>query len=73
MQRSVGIKTTEFWMFALTGLAMLANGTSLFEVPWDQFTVWMGATGFYTGMRTIEKTAALKRAAPTKETGHGPE
>jgi len=72
MERSVGVRTTEFWMFARTGLAMLANGTALTAVPWDQFTIWMGATGLYGGLRTIEKTAALRAAKP-KETGHGPE
>jgi hypothetical protein len=57
---SEGVKSTEFWMFAVTGIAMLVNGTSLVNVPWDQFTIWMGATGLYAGARTWEKVVAHK-------------
>jgi len=57
---SKGFKSTEFWLFALTGAFMLVNGTSLVAVPWDQFTIWMAATGLYGGLRTIEKVTAHK-------------
>ena len=55
---SIGVKSTEFWMFVATGVIMLVNGTTLINVPWDQFTIWMAATGLYGGLRTIEKVKA---------------
>lgn len=64
---SKGVKSTEFWVLVLTGILMVANGTSWVEVPWDQFTVWMAANGLYIGARTTEKSIAHKSR---KETGH---
>ena len=55
---SKGITSTEFYMFAATGLVMILNGTSFVNIPWDQFTIWMAATGLYGGLRTIEKVKA---------------
>lgn len=57
---STGRKTTEFWMFLFSGVVLLANGTSIINVPWDQFVVWMTAWGVYTGARTWEKVTAHK-------------
>ena len=52
---SKGFQSTEFWMFVATGFVMIVNGTSAVNIPWDQFTVWMGATGVYAALRTVEK------------------
>ena len=57
---STGVKSTEFWMTVLSGVIMLANGTSLIEIPWDQFVIWMTANGLYIAARTTEKVVALK-------------
>ena len=63
MNPSKGVKSTEFWMFVATGIFMLANGTSYVSVPWDQFTIWMGATGLYAGLRTAEKVVTTRAKA----------
>ena len=55
-----GVKSTEFWMFVATGILLVINGTSLVNVPWDQFTIWMAANGLYVAARTTEKVVALK-------------
>lgn len=57
---STGARTTEFWMTAVSGLIMLANGTSLIYIPWDQFVIWMAANGLYVGARTTEKVSAIR-------------
>jgi len=69
MDPSKGLRTTEFWMFAATGIVMIANGTSFVNVPWDQFTIWMGAFGLYTAARTTEKAIALKQNGGALKTG----
>lgn len=62
---SKGVRTTEFWVLVLTGILMVVNGTSLVNVPWDQFTVWMAANGLYIGARTTEKTIAHRSRTGT--------
>lgn len=66
MEPSKGVKTTEFWMFAATGIFLLINGTSLVNVDQDLVMAWMSMTGLYGGLRTVEKTLA-RRAAKTEE------
>ena len=61
---STGVKTTEFWMTVLSGVILLANGTSFVDIPWDQFVIWMAANGLYIAGRTTEKVTALKTAGP---------
>ncbi len=56
MEPSKGFRTTEFWMFACTGIVMLVNGTPVFDVPPEQMMAWMAMTGLYGGLRTAEKT-----------------
>lgn len=65
MEPSKGYQTTEFWMFAATGVALLLNGTPYIEVPPDQMMAWMAMTGLYGGLRTTEKTITRKASAPT--------
>ena len=57
---SKGIKSTEFWMTAMTFLGMFLNGTTFVEVPWDIYIGFMVANGLYVGARTTEKVVALK-------------
>ena len=63
---SKGLKSTEFWMTVFSGLIMLANGTSLIDIPQEQFVIWMAANGLYVGARTIEKVTAHKTTAKAK-------
>jgi len=63
MDPSKGINSTEFWMFVATGIVMVANGTPHISVPWDQFTIWIAATGLYAGLRTGEKVIAHRNIA----------
>lgn len=63
MEPSRGLKTTEFWMFALTGVALILNGTPMIEVPQEQMMAWFAMTGLYGGLRTAEKTLVKRPAA----------
>ena len=62
---SMGKNSTEFWLTVFTGFVMLANGTELLNIPWDQFVIWMGANGIYTGARTLNKLAVVKANGKT--------
>ena len=57
---SKGIKTTEFYLMVLAYLLMVVNGTSHVDIPWDQVTMLLVATGVYTGARTTEKVMVKK-------------
>ena len=76
MERSQGVRSTEFWMTAMTFAGMFLNGTSYVDVPWDIYIGFMVANGLYVGARTAEKVAAIKangaspfetRAAPAPQ------
>lgn len=70
MQRSQGVRTTEFWMFAATGIFLLLNGTSLVTIEQDLVLAWMSMTGLYGGLRTVEKTVAQRAADKHKDRDH---
>lgn len=67
MEPSKGRKTTEFWMFAATGVFLLLNGTTFVNVEQDLVLAWMSMTGLYGGLRTIEKTVARRATNRTGE------
>lgn len=65
---SKGVKSTEFWITIMSFIGMFANGTSIFNVPWDIYIGFLAANGLYIVGRTGEKMSAHN--AKRKETSN---
>ena len=50
-----GTKSTEFWLTLAVILAAIANGTTVVNIPWEQFQWIVGLTGVYAGSRSFVK------------------
>ena len=50
-----GTKSTEFWLTLAVILAAVANGTTVVNIPWEQFQWIVGLTGVYAGSRSFVK------------------
>lgn len=61
MEPSKGIRSTEFWIIAATGIFLLVNGTPWVNVAPEHVMAWMAMASLYAGLRTTEKAIAIRQ------------
>lgn len=68
-----GILTTEFLTFAIGGVLLIVNGTTVVDIPWDTLTGYLALGGVYMGGRAIQKTVGTyaNAKAPVTVTTEG--
>jgi len=66
-----GILTTEFLTFAMGGVFLILNGTSIINIPWDTLTGYLALGGVYMGGRALQKTVGTFSSGKAAATTNG--